>query len=69
MKERDSEKPAKWEKEVWGNKPLMERSNIKHDTYLNCWCPACGKGLNEDGKAVFRIVNQKGEVGLSRVSP
>ncbi|MGI9536519.1 MAG: hypothetical protein ACR2PB_05575 [Desulfocapsaceae bacterium] len=69
MKDRNSDKPARWEEEVWDSQPLMERSNIKRDTYLNCWCPGCGEGLNEDGKAVFRIVNQRGEEGISRVSP
>jgi len=69
MKDRDSDKTDRWEKEVWDSNPLMERSDIKRDTYLNCWCPSCGEGLNEDGKAVFRIVNQRGEEGVSRVSP
>lgn len=58
-----------WENEIWGKKSLMERSHIKKDTYLNCWCPECGKSLNEDGKAVFRIVNMQGDEGISRVSP
>ena len=69
MKERDSDNQGRWEEEIWESHPLMERSNIKQDTYLNCWCPSCGTGLNEDGKAVFRIVNQRGEEGISRVSP
>lgn len=69
MTDKKSESQASWEKEVWGSNPLMERKNIKHDTYLNCWCPQCEKGLNEEGKAVFRIVNNRGEEGTSRVSP
>jgi len=69
MKDRNSEKTTRWEEEIWDSHPLMERSNIKQDTYLNCWCPSCNMGLNEDGKAVFRIVNQRGEKGFSRVSP
>ena len=69
MKDRDSEKAARWEKEVWDAHPLMERASINHDTFLNCWCPSCGVGLNEDGKAVFHIVNKRGEKGVSRVSP
>jgi len=48
---------------------LMERSHIKKDTFLNCWCPQCGKSLNDGEKAVFQIVNNRGEVGISRVSP
>lgn len=69
MKNKGSVPPSSWEKEIWKDKPLMERSDIKQETYLHCWCPECGEGLNEDGKAVFRIVNQKGDIGLSRVSP
>ena len=69
MKGRESEPAARWGSEVWETHPLMERSNIKRGTYLNCWCPNCGAGLNEDGKAVFTIVNQRGERGTSRVSP
>ena len=69
MAEKDSEKKGRWEKEVWDSRPLMERSNIKRDTYLNCWCPDCGKGLNDNGKAVFNIVNQQGEAGMARISP
>lgn len=69
MKERHSDKDVRWEEEVWESHPLMERSDIKRDTYLNCWCPSCGASLNEDGKAVFRIINQRGEEGISRVSP
>lgn len=52
-----------------GKHTLIKRTQIKKDTYLHCWCPNCGKGLNEDGKAVFQIVNRRGEVGISRVSP
>lgn len=69
MAEKDSEKKKSWEKEVWDPQPLMERSNIKRDTYLNCWCPECGESLNEDGKAVFTIINLRGEEGVSKVSP
>lgn len=69
MKERDSDKTESWAVEVWDAQPLMERANIGRDTYLNCWCPRCSEGLNEDGKAVFRIVTQRGEEGISRVSP
>lgn len=69
MKDRNFDKTAGWEEELWDSQPLMERSNIKRDTYLNCWCPSCGKSLNEDGKAVFSIVNQRGEKGISRVAP
>lgn len=61
MKERDKDNAARWDKEVWDSQPLMERSNIKRGTYLNCWCPSCGQTLNEDGKAVFSIVNQRGK--------
>jgi len=69
MAEKDADKKGRWENEVWDPRPLMERSNIKRDTYLNCWCPNCGTGLNENEKAVFTIVNQRGEEGISRISP
>ncbi len=69
MEDKKKKKAASWEEEVWASHPLMERTNIKRGTYLNCWCPECGSSLNEGGKAVFRIVNQRGEVGMSRVSP
>lgn len=69
MEEKKKKTPASWEEEVWASHPLMERTSIKRGTYLNCWCPECGSSLNEGGKAVFRIVNQRGEVGISRVSP
>lgn len=63
------EKQANREQIAQGTKSLMERSHINKDTYLNCWCPHCKQGLNEDGKAVFKIVNQQGEEGISRISP
>ena len=63
MKDRDSDKAARWEKEVWDAHPLMERAGINQETYLNCWCPSCGEGLNEDGKAVFHIVSKRGKKG------
>jgi hypothetical protein len=69
MTDRDTDATARWEEEIWGSQPLMERSNINRDTYLNCWCPICGEGLNEDRSAVFRTVNQRGEEGIRHVSP
>lgn len=69
MTDKRPDRTASWENEVWESNPLMERSHINKDTYLNCWCPHCEKGLNEDGKAVFRIVNNAGEVGISKISP
>jgi len=58
-----------WEEELWGSISIMERSHIKQNTHLNCWCPHCKEELNEDGKAVFEIVNNDGEVGISKVTP
>lgn len=69
MKEKNSDQQARWEEELWESQPLMERSMIKQDTYLNCWCPHCEAELNEGGKAIFQIVNNKGQVGTSKVSP
>ena len=69
MQDKDSDVTDGWEKEIWGGTSLMERSHINQDTYLNCWCPHCEKGLNEDDKAVFQIINGQGQVGISRVSP
>lgn len=69
MKDRKSDVTASWEEELWGSNSLMERSHIKRDTYLNCWCPHCEAGLNEGDKAVFEIVNNQGQVGISKVSP
>ncbi len=68
MKEKKTEKPAGWEEEVWESSPLMERSHLKKDTYFECWCPHCGKGLNEGDRAVFEIVNNRGEKGISKVA-
>lgn len=67
--EKRNKDESRWEEKVWPSHHLMARSNIKRDTYLNCWCPSCGESLNENGKAVFLIVNQRGEEGISRVSP
>lgn len=69
MKEKDSDSQNRLEKDLFGEKSLMERSQINKDTYLNCFCPHCGKGLNEEGKAVFKITNKQGEVGISKMSP
>jgi hypothetical protein len=69
MKNKGTDPPARWEEEVWESIPLMKRSKIKQDTYLNCWCPHCHAGLNEDDKAVFEIINDQGQTGISRVSP
>ncbi len=63
------ESGTRWEKDLWGNQPLMERTGIKHDTYLNCFCPHCEKELNDNNKAVFRIVSKQGEEGISRLTP
>ncbi|MCP3890162.1 MAG: hypothetical protein GY702_15015 [Desulfobulbaceae bacterium] len=69
MKNKDSDVTNRWEDEIFGENPLMKRAHINYDTYLNCWCPHCGKGFNEDHKAVFEIVNKNGDVGISKVSP
>jgi hypothetical protein len=62
-------KTARPEEEIFRAQSLMERTSINRDTYLNCWCPSCDEGLNEDGSAVFHVVNQRGEAGIRRVSP
>ncbi len=69
MKDKGTGPPTSWEEEIWETRPLMERSKIKQDTYLSCWCPHCEAALNEDEKAVFEIVNNEGQVGISKVSP
>lgn len=69
MKDKKSAEMNGWEKEIWGGSSLMTRSNINRNTYLDCWCPHCEKGLNEGDKAVFQIINNQGQVGISRVSP
>lgn len=69
MEDQNSQKLNHSDKHFGGTSPLMERVGIKQDTYLSCWCPQCGEGLNEDGKAVFQIINKNGEQGISRVSP
>ena len=69
MKDKDSGAKNRMEDEIWGEKSLMKRSHINKDTYLSCWCPHCGKALNEGDKAVFKITSKSGEVGISRMSP
>lgn len=69
MKNKGNEPEGGWEKELWKTQPLMERSKIKQNTYLHCWCPHCRTGLNEDDKAVFEIINDQGQLGTSRMSP
>lgn len=69
MKDKGSGTPTRWEEEVWETQPLMTRSTIQQNTYLNCWCPHCSAALNEDDKAIFEIQNNRGEVGISKVSP
>ncbi len=69
MQDERSGKPVRWTREDLKKKPLMERFNINHDTYMDCWCPECGEGLNEDGKAVFRAINKDGEEGFTRLAP
>lgn len=68
MKDKGSDLPASWEEEIWESQPLMERGKIKQDTYLTCWCPQCGAGLNEGDKAVFEIINDQGQTGTSKVA-
>ena len=68
MAKKDPGKPKSWQEEVWQYPPLMGRTHIKHDTYLSCWCPHCEAALNEGDKAVFEIVNGKGEVGISKMA-
>ncbi len=69
MKEKNQESPDSWEKEILNTKPLMERSNINRDTFLNCWCPKCKESLNEGDKAHFKITNKDGQTGISKMSP
>jgi len=69
MKDKDSDLNNSLENELFGEKSLMERTHINKDTYLSCWCPHCGKALNEDNKAVFKITSNEGEVGISKMSP
>ncbi len=69
MKNKGTNPSTSWEKEIWQSQPLMDRSKIKQDTYLTCWCPHCAAGLNEADKAVFEIVNNEGIIGTSKVSP
>ena len=69
MKEKDSDLNNSLENELFGEKSLMERTHINKDTYLTCWCPHCGKTLNEGNKAVFKITSSQGEVGISKMSP
>ncbi len=69
MTDKKTDTKDRWEDDVWGQDSLMKRSHINQDTYLNCWCPHCEKALNEGEKAVFQIVNNQGEVGISKVTP
>ena len=69
MKNKGTDPPARWEEEIWDSQPLMERSKIKQDTYLNCWCPHCEVSFNRGDKAVFEIVNDQGQIGTSKVTP
>lgn len=69
MKSKDPDKPSGWDEDLWDSPPLMERSHIKNDTYLHCWCPHCGTGLNENDRVVFEIVNNQGAIGVSKLSP
>ncbi len=69
MKDKDSDLNNGLENELFGEKSLMERTHINKDTYLTCWCPHCGKTLNEENKAVFKITSSRGEVGISKMSP
>ena len=63
MKIKETNGPPLREQELSESPPLMERSKIKHDTYLSCWCPHCAKGLNDGDKAVLEIVDNQGQVG------
>jgi len=66
MTKKESGKQGSWEEEVWEPQALMERSNIKRDTPLNCWCPHCDAALNEGDQAVLEIVNDQGEAGVTK---
>lgn len=68
MTKKESGKPVSWEEEVWEPQSLMERSNIKRDTPLSCWCPHCDAGLNEGDQAVLEIVSNQGEIGITKLS-
>ena len=69
MKDKDADLTSSLENELLKEKSLMERTHINKDTYLTCWCPPCGKTLNEGNKAVFKITSSSGEVGISKMSP
>lgn len=69
MKDKDADLTSSLENELLKEKSLMERTHINKDTYLTCWCPHCGKTLNEGNKAVFKITSSSGEVGTSKMSP
>jgi hypothetical protein len=68
MKKSDPGQPGSWQEEIRDTPPLMQRTHLKHDTYLSCWCPHCEAGLNEGDRAVFAVVNNRGEVGVSKVA-
>ncbi len=68
MEKKSSIPPANRQEEGLKPPPLMRRTHLQHDTYLSCWCPHCGVGLNEGDRAVFEITNNEGEVGVSRVA-
>jgi len=69
MKDKKPAISQSWEKNILGRNTIMERTHINGDTYLNCWCPHCEKSLNDGDKAVFKIINNQGQEGISKVSP
>ena len=68
MKDKKTDNTGSWEEELWGTKSLMERTHIKRDTFLTCWCPHCDHLLNEGDKALFEVVDNAGNIAVSKVA-
>lgn len=48
---------------------IRDKEIIESGTFLNSYCPHCRMNLISEGKIIFKMVNDKGELGILYLSP
>jgi predicted RNA-binding Zn-ribbon protein involved in translation (DUF1610 family) len=62
-------RPSGWHSRYWDRRQFNERKFVKSGSYLECYCPHCGKSLIESGMARFAVISPEGERGTLEVKP
>jgi len=62
-------RPSGWHSRYWDKRKFNERTVIKTGSYLECFCPHCGKSLIRDGMAHFTVISPDDVRGDLAVNP